>query len=295
MSFENIIGQKKAVEILNKYAATSPPQALLFTGPDGAGRAYAALEFARALNCENGHTSPSDCQCRSCRAVAESSHPAVIYVDAEYQRQILGRDVKEFSIDTVRAIQKALSLKLSYGRKAVVIVTEARKLSDEAANSFLKTLEEPSSAAVLILICRSKKEMPRTIVSRCQSVFFAALSDEDVEGILKRLRPDCASASAIARASAGSVSRALLFEEKADRYRELKKKFERLELGEFKDEDIGGFLDYLAAVFRAGFTAAPLENLFRIEALHDARRLAAEGVNKNMVLTNLHARLRAAG
>lgn len=292
MSFESIIGQKKAVTILKKYASTSAvPQALIFVGPEGSGRRLAALEFARVLNCEVSPDSPSDCSCRSCRDVLAFNHPAVISADEDYQRRIIGREVKEFSIDTARAIQKALSLKLSYGRKAVVIVGAAQRLSVEAANSFLKTLEEPSSDATLILVCRSKKELPRTVVSRCQAVFFVSLSDADVEDILKRQRPDCPNASAIARSSLGSVSRALAFEEKGQRYKELAHRFKRLELGEFKDEDIGGFLDYMTAVLRARFVESPSDNLFFMEAIHTARRLSAEGVNKNMIIVRLRAEI----
>jgi len=312
-----IVGQERAVSILSKYISVgSVPPALLFVGYKGVGRMKTALEFARALNCEIPenrrfmlHHDKKEtlllCDCRSCKSLRAGSHPSVIIVDEKYQKELTGKENAggTTGIDTVREIQRALSLKLPDGtKKTVVIVDSAEALSREAADAFLKTLEEPSSTACLILLAPSRRTLPRTITSRCQTIFFRRLSGDEIAGIIKRIRPDAQQQQIFSDemmrifSSSGSVSEALEIVDNYDYYSKvlMENKFRYMEITakDFKkDSDAAAFINYLALSTRDEFLKDPDKKLYIREAILDALKLLSSGVNRIMVLSRLHAGL----
>jgi len=305
----NIVGQDGAISMLSRYLSSgSIPSALLFVGERGVGKMKAAIEFARAINCENikekgmaGSFTDSRCDCRSCSLIRNGNHPSVIVVDEKYQETLSLKKESSNSdttgIDTVRSIQRALSLKLSRGRKTVVIVDSAQNLTREAADAFLKTLEEPSSEAVLILLTTSARTMPRTINSRCQKVFFRRLKADEIIKVISELRPEIKefSKEVVKIFSAtGSVGRSLEIMDDLEHYKQLENKFRNMDLGmgDFKkDSEAASFIEYLAASTRESFHSNPDDKIYLREAFLDALRLLSSGVNRQMVLSRLHSRL----
>ncbi len=290
--FESILGQKHAAEILAKYVKSGDvPPALLFLGPSGVGRKTMAAEFARILNCESA-VAPCG-SCRSCALMSADSHPSCFTIDFEWQKRFLEKELKEISIHTVREIQRQLSLKISFGKKRIVIIAASQRLSSEAANALLKTLEEPPDNTTIILISNSKKQLPPTVVSRCQLVPFSFLSRESVRGKLKEMKKELTEEEIdfFSEISEGSLSKAIRYLEKWEDYNALEKDFEMLDLKAFKDVELNEFLDYLAARRRKKFTANPDEYFFVWESLGWAKNQNSMGVNKNMILTELHTKL----
>lgn len=167
MAFERISGQLEAARRLRAALLSGRvPHAYLFVGSAGAGRGGAARELARVLLCEDRAKPDAACgACRSCRVIDAGHHPDCHETGLPEGRQLL-------PIEAVRELQHAASLKPLLGGGHVFIVRDAERLSPDAANCFLKTLEEPPPGCTLVLIASSLRDLPETVVSRCWVVRF---------------------------------------------------------------------------------------------------------------------------
>ncbi|MBI5451510.1 MAG: DNA polymerase III subunit delta' [Gammaproteobacteria bacterium] len=141
------------------------PNALLIAGPAGVGKSVLAAQLVAALLCESPE--PASLQacghCRSCRMVDGDGHPDSRTLTPE-------EDKASISIDQIRDIVHFLNLTPQYGASKVITVTPADVLTLAAANSLLKTLEEPPAGGVLILVSERPATLPATVRSRCQAV-----------------------------------------------------------------------------------------------------------------------------
>jgi DNA polymerase-3 subunit delta' len=156
---EAAIGQLRAA-----WSAGRFPHALLLTGSDGLGKRELAAWLACAVLCERSEKDLQCCgSCASCKLIAAGSHPDVIWVTPE-------EDKTQVSVDAIRAACERLT-KTSYrqGYK-VALVTPAHQMTVNAANSLLKTLEEPSANTLLLLITSQPSLLPATVRSRCQRI-----------------------------------------------------------------------------------------------------------------------------
>ena len=186
-------------------AAGRFPHAFLFVGPPGVGKALFARTLAQALLCErNSELVLQPCgQCPSCLQVVQDSHPDVLFVHKPEDRQELPvRAIRDLCID--------LGLKPMRGHRRVAIVADGDDMSEEAANAFLKTLEEPPPGSDLILIGDSADAQIATVVSRCRVLRFNPLSTEDLATILLEdgLAASPEAAASLADRAGGSVARA---------------------------------------------------------------------------------------
>lgn len=148
--------------------------AYLFTGSDSTANEAWALQFARALNCENGgavHEPPPHCDCTNCRRITGGNHPDVRWFGEEPK----ARSIK---IEEVRALIHEVSLRPFEAKRKVFVLKEAERLTPDAANALLKTLEEPPGDSVLILLVKNKFNLLETIQSRCFEVRVPPVSGE---------------------------------------------------------------------------------------------------------------------
>ncbi len=204
MSFDNIIGhefQKEALLRASREWRVS--HAYLFFGPDGIGKKLIAIGFGKILNCLKGNPNGRYCDCNSCKKIEKGIHPDVFLV--EY------KGIKDIKVDQIREeVEERLSFRPFEGRFKLAIVDDAHRMNLSAQNAFLKTLEEPPSDSVIVLISSQPQALLPTIRSRCQSIEFKSLPQDIIfEEIKKRtdLSPDeCIIAS---RLSGGSLGRAL--------------------------------------------------------------------------------------
>ena len=230
MSFSEILNQPAAVSYLQKSVLGRVPQALLFCGPAGVGKKKAALEFAKALNCQDPEarqTGDACGQCAHCRAIAQGTYPDVAVVDFLYQARLelkkepsdksyeeeLEKELakqQRIKVDTVRDITARSQQKSAVGGWKIFIIDEAQTMQAEAANALLKFIEEPPQKTVWILLTDKKAAMLKTILSRCQAVQFAPLPDSTVEKLLQQVRPETSDAALAARYGQGAVARACL-------------------------------------------------------------------------------------
>ena len=203
--FRDLVGQERAVRLLQRGLKTGrTAHAYLFTGPEGIGKRTAALALAQALNCQQGDAMEDGCGvCLSCRKIARGLHPDV---------QVIGPEGAALKIEQVRALEADAVLGPYEGRRKVFILDSAEKLTEQAANALLKTLEEPPGWTVLVLLTTTPSALPLTIVSRCQTLIFSALPDQTLQAYLVRKGVDQARARLLVSFSRGSVGRALSVE-----------------------------------------------------------------------------------
>ena len=202
--FSSLIGQDHIVEQLShavqvaKSGETSQAMthSWLFVGPPGSGRSNAAVAFAASLVCkENG------CGiCIDCTTVLASTH-----VDVE-RFNPTGLSIKA---DEVRELISRSSWSPSVGGWRIVIIEDADRLTETAANALLKTIEEPESHTVWLLCAPTLSDVPVTIRSRCRHVQLRTPSTKSVEEfLLNNTKVDANTAAFSARVSQGHIGRA---------------------------------------------------------------------------------------
>ncbi len=204
--FTGISGQERAIRLLLRYLrAGTVPHGLLFSGEEGIGKEKAARAFAAALLCRAPGEDGACGACHECRLFSSSSHPNFLYIAPETQFLRIGE---------IRALQEELALKAFSDRPRAAILCPADRMTPQAANALLKTLEEPPPGTHLILVAHRIAGLMPTIVSRCQRVPFHPLAPDAAAEILSRhpdAGPDYPAAvlRLAAAVSGGSPGRAL--------------------------------------------------------------------------------------
>ena len=152
--------------LIARFRAGSLPHALLFTGHTGFGKFHLAEALIHGLLCQSPAENGTACgHCQSCGLLKAGSHPDVMWLEPE-------EEGKAIPVDRVRAIGDFLALKGQYGGRQIVLINPAEAMNRHAANSLLKTLEEPTDDALLILLSSQPSLLLPTIRSRCQQVVF---------------------------------------------------------------------------------------------------------------------------
>lgn len=171
MSFTNITGEERAKKILlGSFNNKRVPNAFLFSGQNLAEMKQISLDFALLLNC------PTLCgDCLNCVKIKRNTHPDVIDLVPLEKRQTIG-------IDQIKELQDFIKYGPSSGKHLVVLISECEKLTLEAANCLLKTLEEPPKNVLFILTTSREDYLPRTVISRCQKIIFTNSPQEETEG-----------------------------------------------------------------------------------------------------------------
>jgi DNA polymerase-3 subunit delta' len=158
------------------------PHALLFSGPKGLGKHSLVRLFAQSLLCGSTSEQGLGCgQCRGCHLFLAGTHPDFRWLAPEPDSKS-----REIKIDAVRAVNNADHLTAGADGYKITVITPAEQLNMAAANSLLKTLEEPSSSGLMFLISSRPSGLPATIRSRCQSVCFRIPPEFEARGWLQQ-------------------------------------------------------------------------------------------------------------
>lgn len=156
------------------------PHAVLLAGPPGMGKRHFAVSLAAFVLCDQEAAEARPCgQCRGCRLFAGQSHP-------DYYRVDIPDDKKTIGVDQIRAVCERVERTSHRGGYQVVIVGDADRMTRNASNSLLKTLEEPQGATLLLLISSRPARLLPTIRSRCQLLRFARPNRERTIEWLRR-------------------------------------------------------------------------------------------------------------
>ena len=150
------------------------PHALLFQGPAGTGKKDFARALAHALLCSQPEDSARACgQCEACKLLHAGTHPDLrLLKPTPPANTTSSNPVLSIKIDALRDIYRALAETSQFGGYRVAVIEDADRMPVQAANSLLKTLEEPGRDTVLILVSSHPHRLPVTIRSRCQLIRF---------------------------------------------------------------------------------------------------------------------------
>jgi len=205
-TFSQIIGQEKAKGFFKQVLARDKiPHAYIFSGIYGIGKTSTAMALSMALNCLSPVNFDACGVCRACRQMKGGNYPDFIF---------LMPDGKNIKIDQIRELNRKLSFAPLAGKYRVCVLHQSETMTSEAANSFLKTLEEPPSGTIFILKTTESLNLLPTIISRCQRVTFQPLHVQDITDWLvneKGLSED--SARILAKVSGGSLGLAIKMNE----------------------------------------------------------------------------------
>jgi DNA polymerase-3 subunit delta' len=237
MPFRDVIGHRRIVALLARSVARgSLPPSLVFAGPAGVGKRLTATALAQALNCLNRSTSPppslepshssfgeasqtpdtehpapgpkhqatevDSCgTCASCTRIARAIHADVLLLEPG--------DTGAIKIEQVREAVDRAAYRPFEGRRRVVVIDEADALVPAAQNALLKTLEEPPSLSVFILVTARPDVLLSTVRSRCHRLDFRPLSPNEIALALVARGQTETEARAVAATADGSLGRAL--------------------------------------------------------------------------------------
>ena len=214
--WDSVLGHEQNKEFLQNFLQREArPHALLFCGAEGLGKKKLALEFAKTFLCLNGK---GDDGCEACRllnfADGNVSHPDFILVERLPEK-------RDLSIEQMRELAKQAAFAPVLSKNKICIVEDADRLTEAAANSFLKLLEEPPAGWLIILLASSEDKLLTTILSRVVKLRFNPLAVANVKQLLLERGVDANSSEVLARISEGSVGTALnLNEQNALEYRQ---------------------------------------------------------------------------
>jgi DNA polymerase III subunit delta' len=206
--FRTIAGHSRLLSLLARVIARdSMPPAMLMAGPAGVGKRLTAIAIAQAVNCLQPRSSSEfECdacgECASCRRIARGVHPDVIVVEPG--------ETGAIKIEQLRDVIDRSQYRPFEGRRRVVIINEADAAGADAQSALLKTLEEPPSASLFILISSIPDALLPTVLSRCPRLRFGPLTAAEVARVLKQDHGYSESDARAAAADAdGSIGRAL--------------------------------------------------------------------------------------
>jgi len=168
--------------LLARIEGDNLPHALLLVGRRGIGKLHLAQQLADLLLCSTDQSSPCG-ECKGCRLIAVGNHPDFKIVTPPEDKRVI-------NVDQIRELSHYLSLTALYDGYQVVIITPADLMNVNAANSLLKTLEEPPAKTLLMLLSDRPASLPATIRSRCQLINFEKPAHEEALAWLNEQLPE---------------------------------------------------------------------------------------------------------
>ena len=183
MPFADVIGQEgPKKKIRSALAQQAIGHAYLFSGDEGIGKRLMALRFAQALSCETPPSSsqPDSCgQCRACEQIDSGVYPDLLFIEPEQEKAN-----PQIKIDQVREIERHVIYRPLLSERKICVIDDADRLTANAANAFLKTLEDPPEHSLFILVTSRPLRLLATVRSRCLTLRFSPATPDQFEGAL---------------------------------------------------------------------------------------------------------------
>jgi len=302
--WSKIIGhERQVVQLRAALSSGRIAGAYLFAGPAGVGKRLTADQFAAAALCPSSADRGMDAcgACAACLKLASGNHPDFFAVEPELSERGVVQNIR---IDAIRELCSNLRFSPLEAPRKIAVVDGAENLMEAAANSLLKTLEEPPPSTHFILITPYPLRLPATIRSRCQHIPFSPLPEEALAcEIAVRHGIEREQALTIARLSGGSLGRALMLdpafvEDVLKRFLPLTEKASSADIIEtaqaWKETDIAHtplIFDLMASWYRDLLKFKATGN--PSDLIHPEAAKAAIGTRTPLILSNLASISRA--
>lgn len=201
-TFDDVVAQPQVTTTLkNALSSGRIHHAYLFCGPRGTGKTTTARILAKALNCEKGPTAEPCNVCHACKSITNGSNLDVLEIDA----------ASNTGVDQIRDLRDSTMYVPAQSRFKIYIIDEVHRLSTNAKDALLKTLEEPPAAVKFIFATTEAHEVPQTVRSRSLRLDFHLLSQDDLRKHLlniaknEKIEVEPGAVDVIATEAAGSV------------------------------------------------------------------------------------------
>lgn len=209
-AFRDIIGNNQIKELfLRSVKSGKIPHAFVLSGEDGMGKMMLARAFAKRLLCENPAGDDPCGNCHSCRQFESGNHPDVIFLTHE-KPGLIGVDDIRFGLN------QDIVIKPYSSRYKIYIIDEAEKMTVQAQNALLKTLEEPPEYAVILLLTTNGANFLPTILSRCVVLNLKQVPEEEIRTVLTGRGVSADKLEPILKLCRGNVGRALKMADSED-------------------------------------------------------------------------------
>lgn len=209
MQFDKIVGQKRIKDYLtNSVKKDNLTHGYIFEGPSNIGKLEMAKIFAQLILCLNSDEKPCE-KCSSCIKSNTDNHPDI---------HILKLDENSIKRKNIDEVQHSIYMKPYESHKKIYIIDEAHKMTRQAANTFLKTLEEPPEDTIIILLTINRELLLDTITSRCKIIEFDMVPKNDIiKTLIKKYNIEEKKAEIIAGYSKGNLYKAVKISEGEDK------------------------------------------------------------------------------
>lgn len=260
----------------------------LFLGKEGIGKKEIAKEFARQILCL---TKEDNCSCKSCICFDSQNHPDIKLINEE------GETIK---INTVREMIQTVYEKPILSNKKIYVINDCDKMTKEAQNSLLKTLEEPPEYIVMILIASNSDMILNTIKSRCTKIVFDKLKENEIREILNDTEfKNTEISKNMYDFFDGSIGKALQILEKKEQYENLenfvskikdssKLDFITMNKETFTKEEVNGLLEYcIVLLFNLGKKEKNISYLNSVKIIQETKTRLNSNSNFDMSIDNM--------
>ncbi len=210
--FKNVLGNEKVRDLLvNSVRENKVSHSYLFVGTEGIGKSLIAKEFAKMILCTKKDNVYCDV-CKSCIEFDTANNPDF---------KVIEPDGNSLKIEQIREFQSKVTEKPIISDRKVYIINDSDKMTPEAQNCLLKTLEEPPEFVTIILIGSSESDFLTTIKSRCMILHFNKISNEEIQGFLEQKYQSKINSKIMIEAFQGSIGKAILMKEKQEEYEKI--------------------------------------------------------------------------
>lgn len=286
--FEHIIGNEQIKNILQEsIKRNKTSHSYLFVGIEGIGKKIVAKEFAKMLLCLEENKQESNC--KSCIEFNSNNHPDFLLLEPE------GNVIK---IEQIRQLQKRIQEKPIISHKKVYIINDADKMTKEAQNCLLKTLEEPPEFSTIILIGTNENAFLSTIKSRCMILHFQKIEDEKIKQYLSNQLEENNITENMLKMFQGSIGKAIKLKDKQELYNKIENIIENLNKKDLIDvsnsaeiiyqskEEIMEILEYMnVLLFEKAKTNAKW--IKGISIVEETKKRLQQNANYDMCIDNL--------
>ena len=295
--FDGIIGNEKIKqELSNIISKNSNSHSYLFIGTEGIGKKLIAKEFSKMLLCEKNSLNNKETlkgeycnSCKSCKEFSSNNNPDFFIIEP---------DGKSIKIEQIRELQRKIIEEPIISTKKVYVINDSDKMTKEAQNALLKTLEEPPNFAVIILIGSNENSFLTTIKSRCNIIRFKDIPDEDIKRYLEEKYQLINLEENIIKSFGGSIGKAEELKEKKELYSAIYNTIDKLEKMDLIDmlkqaniiyksqEDIFEILDYInVLLFEKSKTN--INYIKGIDIVEETKKRLKSNSNYNMCIDNM--------